>query len=107
MDTQTVTMQMLGMPDKSQQDGANLQFAHLVVWLKQNTTERERDLIYLVENFNRAWLTKNVNNHMGGPDKYSSNQLKKVEAILEKFELSHLLEVKEEDRPKRNGWDVT
>lgn len=103
MNGQTIIMQMFGIPNKSQSDRANHQFAHIVKWLMENTNERERDLIYLVENFNRAWYTNNIAIY---PSAYDLMQLEKIKNILTKFELIHLLEERSEGG-NSHGWDVT
>lgn len=62
----------------------DLLFAELVIWGRDNLTKREKNLIYIFENFQRAYLTQQELIAGKEVSQFYLQQLRKVEDYLEK-----------------------
>lgn len=62
----------------------DLLFAELVIWGRDNLTKREKELIYIFENFQRAYLTQQELRSGKEVSQFYLQQLRKVEDYLEK-----------------------
>lgn len=62
----------------------DLLFAELVIWGRDNLTKREKELIYIFENFQRAYLTQQELRSKKEVSQFYLQQLRKVEDYLEK-----------------------
>jgi len=62
----------------------DLLFAELVIWGRDNLTKREKELIYIFENFQRAYLTQQELRSKKEVSQFYLQQLEKVEDYLEK-----------------------
>ena len=62
----------------------DLLFAELVIWGRDNLTKREKELIYIFENFQRAYLTQQELRSGKEVNQFYLQQLRKVEDYLEK-----------------------
>lgn len=61
------------------------------MWLAENTTQREKDLVYATENYTKAWLTA-LEIRMGKtPGKEQIGQLERVNACLKRLSYDKLL----------------
>jgi len=70
----------------------DLRFSKLVQWALTNLSDRERMLIYVFENFQRAYITKrelNANRHVSP---YDELQCKIVQRYLEQLQISITLD---------------
>jgi len=62
----------------------DLLFAELVIWGRDNLTKREKELIYIFENFQRAYLTQQELKAGRTVSQFYLQQLEKVKDYLEK-----------------------
>ena len=62
----------------------DLLFAELVIWGRDNLTKRDKELIYIFENFQRAYLTQQELRSKKEVSQFYLQQLEKVEDYLEK-----------------------
>ena len=60
-------------------------FAQWINWLLHNTTQREKDLIYITENYSKAWLTASEIRMGQIPNSWWKNQLKQVNSALKRL----------------------
>jgi len=71
----------------------DIQFAKLVVWANKNLTKREQDLIYLFENFQKAYLTnKEIKSGFFKSSPLALKQKDRVFKIAKELNIEGLLE---------------
>ena len=60
-------------------------FSNWVLWLHNNASRREMDMVYVTENYSRAWLTASDTRIGRKPNPYDTKQLKRVNAALKRL----------------------
>lgn len=69
-------------------------FLDWIIWLKENASRREMDLIYVTENYSKAWLTASDIRMGRKPNLYDLKQLKKVNLALKRLNYPILQTIK-------------
>jgi hypothetical protein len=65
----------------------DLKYAHLIVWAVKNLSEREQQLIYIFENFQRAYITRRELDSGGSPSDFEINKMKRVESYVQELNI--------------------
>ena len=65
-------------------------FCRWTIWLAENTTQREKDLVYVTENYSKAWLTASEIRMGQTPGTEWLGQLERVNVCLERLSYDKL-----------------